>query len=97
MVDVLMGDHDQLDVLDRMAGVRELALELVQRLARIRPRVDEGERLVLDQVAVDPADRERRGDLQAVNASLGGSLERLLRSQFAHRPRNRRNGSSINL
>ena len=39
------------------------------------PGVDERERLVLDQVAVDAADRERRRDRQAVDAGLGGGGE----------------------
>ena len=44
------------------------ALELVQCLARVGPGVDQGQRLVLDQVAVDPPNREGRGDAQAVDA-----------------------------
>ena len=38
------------------------ALQLVERLARVGPGVDQGQRLVLDQVAVDPPDRERGRD-----------------------------------
>ena len=45
-------------------------LQLVQRLARVGPGVDQGQRLVLEQVAVDPPDRERRRDAQAVDAGL---------------------------
>ena len=40
----------------------ELALQLVERLARVGAGVDQGQRLVLDQVAVDPPDREGGGD-----------------------------------
>ena len=36
MVDVLVGDHEQLEVLDRVAARGERLLELVQRLARVR-------------------------------------------------------------
>ena len=61
VVDVLMGDHDQLEVLDGVAEALELVLELVERLAGVRPGVDQGQRPILDQVTVDPADGERRG------------------------------------
>ena len=68
VVDVLVGDDHQLEVVDRVAALLELALQLVQRLARVGPGVDQGQRLVLDQVAVDPPDRERGRDAQAVDA-----------------------------
>jgi hypothetical protein len=45
-----------------------LVLQLVERLARVGPGVDEGERVVLDQIAVDAADGERRRNLQAMDA-----------------------------
>ena len=79
VVDVLVGEDDQLDLLERAPQGRELALELVERLAGVRPGVDQGQRLVLDQVAVDPPDRERGGDLKPVDAGLGRAFERLLR------------------
>ena len=62
VVDVLVGEDDQLEVVDRVAALGELASQLVERLARVGAGVDQGQRLVLDQVAVDPADRERRRD-----------------------------------
>ena len=68
VVDVLVGDDDQLDVVDRVAALAELGLQLVERLARVGAGVDQGQRLVLDQVAVDPPDRERGRDAQAVDA-----------------------------
>ena len=40
----------------------ELRGQLVERLAGVGPGVDQGQRLVLDQVAVDPPDRERGRD-----------------------------------
>ena len=78
VVDVLVGEHDQLDVVDRVAVLGELVLELVQRAARVRARVDERERLVLDQVGVHAPDRERRRDPQEVDAGFGCPGERLL-------------------
>ena len=59
----------------------ELALQLVERLARVGAGVDQGQRLVLEQVAVDPPDRERRGDAEAVDAGQRGLLQRLLRGE----------------
>ena len=67
VVDVLVGDDDPLQVLDRVAVLAQRAVELVQRLARVRPGVDERQRVVLDQVAVDAPHGERRGDRQAVD------------------------------
>ena len=68
---------DQLEVLDPVPGGVQLALELVQRLARVRPRVDQRQGLVLDQVAVDPADGERGGDPQAGCPQFGVRGQRL--------------------
>ena len=68
VVDVLVGDDDAPQVLDAVAVHGQGALELVERLARVRARVDERQRLVLDQVAVDAPDRERGRDRQAVVA-----------------------------
>ncbi len=84
VVDVLVGDDDQLEVVDRVAARGQLGAELVQRLARVGAGVDQGQRLVLDQVAVDPPDRERGRDLQPVDAGQRRLLERLLGSQLAH-------------
>ena len=81
VVDVLVGDDDQLEVVDRVAALTQLALQLVERLARVGAGVDQGQRLVLEQVAVDPADRERGRDAEAVDAGQRRLLERLLRGQ----------------
>ena len=51
------------------------ALQLVERGARVGPGVDQRQRLVLDQVDVHAADRERGGDREAVDARLGGGGE----------------------
>ena len=59
VVHVLMGDDDQLEVLDRVPETVERLLELVERLARVGPGVDERQRPVLDQVAVDAPDQKR--------------------------------------
>ena len=75
VVDVLVGDDQQLQVLDRVPPRRERLFELVERLRGVRPRVDQRERLVLNQVRVDASDRERRGDRQAVDALLRGALQ----------------------
>ena len=81
VVDVLVGEDDQLEVVDRVAALAELGLKLVERLARVGPGVDQGQRLVLEQVAVDPPDRERGRDAQAVDAGERGLLQCLLGSQ----------------
>ena len=74
VVDVLVGHHQQLEVLDRMPEPREPALELVERLPAVGPRVDERERVVLDQVGVHAPDHERRRDRQPVDPGRGGLL-----------------------
>ena len=84
VVDVLVGDDHQLEVVDRVAALAELALQLVERLAGVGPGVDQGQRLVLDQVAVDPADRERGRDREAVDSGQRRLLERRLGGQLAH-------------
>ena len=70
VVDVLVGDDEQLEVLDRVPARGERPLELVQRLGRVGARVDERQRVVLDQVRVDAADRERRRDGEAVDPGV---------------------------
>ena len=75
---MLVGEHDQLDVLERVAVLGELVLQLVERAPGVRPGVDQRERVVLDQVGVDAPDRERRRDPQQVDARLGGARERRL-------------------
>ena len=79
VVDVLVGEDHQLEFVDRVVAVGELALELVERLARVGAGVDEGQRPVLEQVAVDAADRERGRDREAVDSGKSRLLERLLR------------------
>ena len=71
MVHVLVGDDQQLDVLDRVAARGERLLELVQRLGRVGAGVDSVSGRILDQVGVDAPDHERRGDRQAVDPRLG--------------------------
>ena len=84
VVDVLVGDDHQLQVVDRVAALAELALQLVERLARVGPGVDQGQRLVLEQVAVDPADRKGGGDREAVDSGQRRLLERRLGGQLGH-------------
>ena len=73
VVDVLVGDDDAPEVLDAVAVRGQRALELVERLARVRARVDERQRVVLDQVAVDAPDRERRRDREPVEPAAATS------------------------
>src|SRR5436305_1460875 len=87
VVHVLVRDHDQLELFDRVAVLGQGPLELVERLARVRTRVDQRRRPVLDRVAVDPADQERRGHGQPVDAGARGQRERLgsgTVGRFAH-------------
>ena len=72
VVDVLVGDDDPLEVLDPAAVLGQRALQRVERRARVRPAVDQRQRVVLDQVAVDAPDRERRRDRQAVDRVTSG-------------------------
>ena len=67
VVEVLVGDDDELEVLDLAAVRGQRLLELVEGLARVRAGVDQRERVVLDEVDVDPAHGERRGDREAVD------------------------------
>ena len=73
VVDVLMAHDHELEVGNRVPEPGELALQLVERLAGVRPGVDEGERLVVDEVAVHPPDGERCGDAQQVDARVTGA------------------------
>jgi hypothetical protein len=79
VVHVLMGDHDQLELLDRVAKLRQSLLQLVERFARVRAGVDQRERLVLDQVAVDAADQERGGNRKLVNCRARSERQRVRR------------------
>src|SRR4029077_8830191 len=78
VVDVLVGEDDQLQVVDRVAALSELALQLVERFAGVGAGVDQSQGLVLDQVAVDPADGKGRGDAEPVDAGQRGLLQGLL-------------------
>ena len=63
-------------------------------LPEFGPGVDERERIVLDQVGVDPPDGERGRDAQAVDARLARPLERLPGGQrLAHERMTRRTSS----
>ena len=75
MVDVVVCHHYELDVLERMAEGRDAALQRVERGARVRARIDQCQRLVLDQVDVHAADRERRRYREPVNAGCRGRGE----------------------
>ena len=77
VVHVLVSDDQQPQLVDRVAAVDHRALELVEGLPRVRPAVDQGERIVLDQVGVDAPDHERGGDGQAVDPGLRRPLQRL--------------------
>ena len=76
VVDVLVGDHEQADFLDGAAVRGQRLLELVERLGRVGPGVDQRERVVLDQIGVDAPDLKRRGDRQPVDPELGGARQR---------------------
>ena len=67
VIHVLVGDHDQPQLLDRPAEARHRLLELIERLPGVRAGVDERQRLVLDQVTVDPPDRKRSRQLEPVD------------------------------
>jgi hypothetical protein len=67
MIDVLVGHDHQLDVLDGVAECGQPTGELLEGGGRVGARVNERERLVLDQVDVDPPDREGGGDGYPVN------------------------------
>jgi hypothetical protein len=83
VVDVLVGHEDQLQVLDPVPERAQLALQLVERDAGVRTAVDERERLVLDQVDVDPPDRERRRDGEPVDPGRARGGERVGRAHRA--------------
>ena len=84
VVEVPVRDDDQLEILDAVPVRRERASDLVQRGARVRPGVQQRQRVVLDQVGVDAPDLKRRRDRQAVDPRLGGVLECGARWSGAH-------------
>ena len=79
---MLVGDDDELEVLDAVPARGERELERVERRARVRPGVEQRQRVVLDEVRVDLADLKRRRDRQAVDAGVGGPRERV--GRLAH-------------
>ena len=75
VIHVLVGDHQQFDVLYPVPEAGEALFELVQGLSGVRARVDERERRVLDQVRVDSSNLERGGNREPVDARLCCSLQ----------------------
>ena len=67
VVDVLVGDDDPLEVLDAPSVLGQRRLQRGQRRGRVRAGVDQRERVVLDQVAVDAPHGERRRDGEDVD------------------------------
>ena len=57
----------------------ERALERVERGAGVRAGVDQRQRIVLDQVAVDPPDEERRRDRERMDSARGPPAPELSR------------------
>ncbi len=78
VVSVVMGDEDKADVLDRVPVGGHRFGEDVEPAPVVGPAVDQGQRVALDQVSVDLADREGSRDRQPVDACQGGLLECLL-------------------
>ncbi len=78
VVHVLMGDDDQPEILDAVPELGQCLLELVQGFPAVGPRVDQGQRIVLEQVAVDASHQKRRGHRHQVDARGAGLGERLL-------------------
>ena len=68
VVVVLVGDDDELDVLDAQPERVQAFVERGTRLVAQRARVDERQRLAAQHVAADRPDRERRGQLEPVHA-----------------------------
>ncbi len=68
MVEVLVGDEDELEVRDAMAGISQPSLHLAEGGGGVGAAVDQGERVALDQVGVDRPHRERRLDRHLVDA-----------------------------
>jgi len=78
VVHVLVGDDDELEVLDPPPVLGKRLLERVERRARVRSGVDKGQRVVVEEIRVDAADLERRRDRQAVDARAGRPRERVV-------------------
>ena len=73
VVGVLVGEDQQLDVLDPEAVRREPCLERGERLRRVRTGVDERERVAPEEPAVDGADGERRREDERLHRQAGGA------------------------
>ena len=73
VVGVLVGEDQQLDVLDPEAVAREPRLERGERLRCVRPGVDERERVTPEEPAVDGADGERRREDERLHRQAGGA------------------------
>jgi hypothetical protein len=99
VVHVLVGQHDELEVLDAAAVRGQRPLELVERLAAVGPRVDQRQRVVLDEVDVDPSDRERGRDGKRVDQermrSSTSSRRRSMSSRETSDSRFRRSSGSV--
>ena len=67
MVDVLVGEDDQPDVLERVPEAVDPPGELVERGAGVGSGIHEREGVIVDQIYVHPAYRERRRNRQAVH------------------------------
>jgi hypothetical protein len=83
MVDVLVGEDHELDVLEPMAELCQAARERVEGGGGIGACVDEGERLVVDQVDVHPPDRERCRDRDAVDSVAHARISSSTSSRFS--------------
>ena len=71
MIFVRVREDDAFDVCDGKAELVELCGERFHRGVGFRPRVYERQRIVCEQVNVDGANRERRGDHELFNAHSG--------------------------
>jgi hypothetical protein len=63
-----VGQQDLLDVLGAQLEPRQARLERLERGVHPRPRVDKRQRLSEEDVRVDVADPERRGQRKAMDA-----------------------------
>ncbi|MBB4663882.1 hypothetical protein BDZ31_003483 [Conexibacter arvalis] len=68
MVDVVVGDHHLLDLLDGAAEPGARRLQAADRARQQAAGVDQRERVAVDQPGVDRADRISRLQLDAVKA-----------------------------
>ena len=72
VVVVLVGEDDLLDVLDPEPARRKRRLELDQRLRPVRSRVDQRQRIALEQITVDGPNGERHGQRDRGDGHLTG-------------------------